>query len=1150
MKLRTWCIRSGQLLTKPVLVFAGFLVFLTIFNPATMQAEDDWGGITIRHENAPIQKVFQSIEKQSGYRFFYNETLLQGAVKVSLNLQNVSLQEALDACFRNQPLSYAIVDKTIIVKRRPEQQPVAPVPTAVSFTLPNKGKLIAVRGKVTSNNIPVAGASIMIKGTDNGASTDKDGIFTLSEVDEDAVLVVSSVSHQAREVRLNGQGFITIDLAQQSDNLDEAVVVAYNTTTVKRNTAAVTVVKGEQIQNLPNRSFDKSLQGLVPGLLVTGGTGQPGAPPSNFVLRGIATGAQPTNGESFRNPLIIIDGIPVTQDPPANTSASVLRITNPLAQLNPSDIESISVLKDASAVALYGSKASNGVLLVTTKKGKTGKTVFNFRHQTDVSSAIEGKIKMLSQEEYLALLFEAYRNNNPTLYSKDAAILTDLRKKFPIIVNSPGDTSFYEPSNWVDEYFKKAAVTVSNEISMSGGNERSNFYINLEYTKQDGVTPKTGYDRKSVRFNYEHRPTSWLKLGINTGLSYNIQQYASEGTNNFLKVIAISPLNPIRDMSGNLFYKFNWGLGGTGGSASPTPIAQTDLNINNSTAFRGINKLYGEARFKNFAFSSTLGVDFMLNEVKQKAHPLVSIGTTMGSLTEQPFRSANVISTNILRFNKSWNRIHDLNILVGQEAQIASSKYLTITRTNLSSNPNSDQLLTGTVSAAGGNTSKQTLLSYFSQLNYGLFERYYISGSLRSDGASNFGKNNRFGSYWSIGGGWIISDEPLLRRTNKWLNLLKVRGSMGPAGNSAAVTDMLRFDALQLRNYLNGVAVYPAAGNPGNPSIKWEQTFVWDAGLELRILKDRINITADIYTRKTKNLIAYDINAPLATGTQFFTGNVGDIKNKGIELSMASKIIAKGDFRWNINLNWSKNQNRLTKSFYPRTTITGTNLVNEVGSEYNSFYLRRWAGVNPDNGRPMWVDSTGKFSENYMAAKPEIVGKAQPDGFGAVTNSFGYKGIELSAAIYYQYGSKIYYNSNLQNDGSANNNDPYLNQTKSALDRWQKPGDIAANPRRLLNGQAITSTGTVLDEGTNASTRYLYDGDFIRLANVALAYSFQRGLIERLHLSSARIFIQGHNLATWTKYSGQDPENIGSSGFGSIIYPQQRSYTVGLNVSF
>jgi len=303
-----------------------------------------------------------------------------------------------------------------------------------------------------------------------------------------------------------------------------------------------------------------------------------------------------------------------------------------------------------------------------------------------------------------------------------------------------------------------------------------------------------------------------------------------------------------------------------------------------------------------------------------------------------------------------------------------------------------------------------------------------------------------------------------------------------------------------------------------------------------------VAITADIYSRKTSNLIAENIPLPAATGFATITDNIGDIKNSGIELAVAALIISNKDFRWNINANWSRNRNRFIKAFFPHTAVGGY-LANEVGREYNSFYLPVWAGVNPANGRPQWVDSTGKITEDYYAAKSEFVGKAQPNGFGAVTNTFSWKGLELSAMLYYQYGSQVFYNGAfLQNDGL----DPYANQSKAALNRWQKPGDIAANPRRLLYGRTNTET----DFGTYPSTRYLYDGDFIRLSNVSLTYNLPASILNRVHLSGLRVFIQGHNLATWTRYSGQDPENINSYGSGNFLYPQQRSFTIGLNASF
>lgn len=728
MKLRTWCIRMGQILTKTVLVFTGFLISLTVFNPATTKAENNRGGITIRHQNVPIEKVFQSIEKQSGYRFFYNETLLQGAGKVTINLQNVSLQEALEACFQNQPLSYAIVDKTIIVKRRPEQQPKAPELAAVS--VPGPGKIIALRGKVTSNNAPVPDASIIIKGTDNGVKSDKDGMFTLPEVEDDATLVISTVSHQAREVRLTGQTFISIDLSQRTDDLDEAVVVAYNTTTKRMNTGSVTVVKGDQIQTLPNRSFEKSLQGLVPGLLITQGTGQPGGGVANFVLRGIATGADPTNGTIARHPLIVMDGVPLFQDPISATSILKSPDNNPLAQLNPSDIETITVLKDAAAIALYGAKASNGVILVTTKKGKEGKARASIRHQTDISQRLKSNQNTLNQEEYLELLYETYRNTNPTLYT-DAAILSDLKKKFPV----DSDGNFYPQADWLSELYRPNAITIANELSVSGGNARQLYYLNLEYTKQNGVEKGTGLDRKSIRFNYENRPNNWIKLGLNTTASYTVQEVGMGISEN--GAAKISPLNPVRDEYGEYIYNYQWGGAApsdinTIGNYFSNPAASQNLNLNKNSSYRGLTRLSGEFKFlRNFTFTSLLGLDFMLTETKQRIHPKLSesndLAANTGSITGKTTRVANLISTNSLRYDTKLGNDHSISILAAQEAQVRTNSVIGVTLTGISSNPFTTELQTGSISGASGFSTRETSLSYFGHASYGFRDKYFLT---------------------------------------------------------------------------------------------------------------------------------------------------------------------------------------------------------------------------------------------------------------------------------------------------------------------------------------------------------------------------------------------------------------------------------------
>jgi TonB-linked SusC/RagA family outer membrane protein len=1099
--------------------------------------------ITLSEKNVPLTKIFKELNRQTGYEFFYNADLLDKAAKVSVDVKDATIEQVLTICFANQPLAFTIQDKAIVVKEKPivttePKQPSQPPPP------------ITVKGRVTNETGEAVQATVTVKGTSNATATNDNGEYTLNNVDEKATLVISGVNIETYEVKINSR--VTINITATTKIREgEEVVVAYNKISTRSNVGAVTVIKGEQIATLPNRSFDKSLQGLVPGLLVTSGSGQPGGPTSNFILRGIATGADLNTSMTARNPLIVIDGIPVLQEPPGAQTDFTNKITNPLAQLNPSDIETISVLKDAAAVALYGSQASNGVILVTTKRGKAGKTVFSFRHQSDLSSALEGNIEMLNQAEYLELLIESYRNANPALYSNDEAVLSDLRRNFPIIINSPGDTSFYPQADWAGALLRNDAITISNQISMSGGNDKSNFYLNFEYTKQNGVAKRTGYDRKSMRFNYDYRPTSWFKIGLNTALSYNVQEYSNPGFNSFLKATAISPLIPIRSINGDYIYQYAAGLGNPDpGILSSNPVAQSELDINQSTAFRGLSSLSAEVKFsKNISFSSILGTDFMLNEAKEKNHPLVSV--VKGNIKEQLYRTLGLVNTNLLQYKTNWNSSHSLGLLVGQETRIQNAKYIFVSKSDISDNPNQDQLLGGNnIEVASGNVSKQNLLSGFAQVNYGFKEKFFLSGSLRSDGSSRFGKNTRFGTYWSAGAGWVVTSESFMKTTRRWLNFFKLRGSMGPAGNSAAMTDQLRFDRLSLATFLGGVTVYPAVGNPGNPSIQWEETFTWDAGLEMRFLKERVSFTADIYTRKTKNLIAYDIGTVLGTGYYRLTDNIGDIKNNGIELSISTAIIQQGSFRWSLSANWSRNSNRLTKSFLPEVLVGGTYLINKVGYEYNSFYLPEWAGVNPDNGRPMWIDTTGKPSEDFNAAKPSIVGKAQPDGFGSLSNQFSYKGLSFSVSFYYQYGSHVYAEPKLQNDGNSNF-DPYLNQSKTALNRWQKPGDVATNPRRLLNGQAVMpGSGTMIDVGGAVSTRYLFDGDFIRLSNISLGYDFPKHWINRLHLSNAKIYLQANNLATWTRYSGQDPENVGPSGTGSILYPQTRSYSLGLNINF
>lgn len=1117
------CGAHGGYLHKILLIMkiTTFIIFAVILQ---VSAAGFAQKVTLSTSNARLTEVFNEIRNQTGYDFLFTSETLKDAKRVNIKVENAELKDVLNQLFTNQPLEYIINKKAVVVSKKEEPSFLDRVVDAFTHPVDVRGTVVDEKG------MPLQGANVKVKGFKQATVTDNEGRFYLPGVDDKAVLIVSFVGY--KDVEVGVKASLSVALELKSAELNE-VVVAYGKTTQQALTGSVTVVKGEQIQSLPNRSFDKSLQGLVPGLLVTSGTGQPGGGLSNFVLRGIATGSDGLDGSTLRNPLIVIDGIPVTQDKHQVKSQSFdPPLNNPMAHLNPSDIETISVLKDAVAIALYGSKASNGVILVTTKKGKAGKTQFNFRSQVDFSSRLKGDVKLLNQDEYLELLYETYKNTTPGITNE--LILKDLKTKFP----TRTDGSFYPFTDLGSLVYNNIAATYINELSMSGGNERSLFYLNLEYTKQNGIYKKSGYDRKSVRFNFENTPTDWLKLGMNTGLSYNIQDYVSLEANQYNAAFVSNPLNPIYLENGEYFLNYTF-------PRSPNPIAAMDYNSSQNVAYRGLTKLFVEIGFlRDFKLTSNFGVDYLMTEAKEKRDPRLydpyTLNIGSGRVEERDLRNASLINTNILNFKKSLGQDHELNMLAGQEAQILTDRYLTVTGTGLSFFTN-DQIAstTGGSRVADGSRYKQTLVSYFGQGNYDYRKKYFLSASIRTDGSSKFGENKRFGTYWSTGVGWIASSESIMRRTKDFLSYLKLRGSIGAAGNSGAIDRYTKFDRLSSLNYLNTstLALFPGDNLPSNSNIQWEQTFTWDAGLELRLLRDRIALTMDIYQRKTSDLV-YQILIPFTTGYPITLDNIGDIKNKGVELSLSTDILKFKNLKWRLDANWSTNQNKLVKANIPLLKVTGGILANEEGRNFNSYYMPIWAGVNQETGASQWIDGTGKPNSNYNAAQPEFVGKPQPDGFGTLTNTLSYKGIDLSFQLYYQYGFQIYNTYRLINDGR----EPYNNQDKAALDRWQKPGDMASNPKRVLNNSATL----------NNSTRHLINGDFIRLQNLSLSYRIPESLTRQLHLNGLRIFAQAYNLTVWNvKKQLVDVGNVNVQGSASAPgYPNSRSLSIGLNANF
>ncbi len=1081
--------------------------------------------VTLTSSRIPLGDVFNVIEKQTGVLLFFGD--LNTNQTVGVKFVATPVEDALGEMLPPIGLTYEYVkgnkDKIFIKSIMPSKKDTVMMTSISGVVTDEKGE-------------PLPGASVRVKGTNVGTATKQNGSFTLNRSGEKDVLQVSFTGFMMEEVAVLGKSDVKVRLKAGDNSLNEQVVTAYGTSTRKALTSALSEVKGEQIQSLPNRSFDKSLQGLVPGLLVTNGTGLPGGGVSNFVLRGIATAASVENGATARNPLIVIDGVPVNQEPVQIYSQGLVNpIGNPLAQLNPSDIESISVLKDAAAVALYGSRASNGVILVTTKKGKSGKVVFSFRHQTDIATRLKGNLKVLNQKEYLELLFEAYRNSD-SRYSDEKLIIEDLKTKFP----SRSNGEFYSQSDWNKEIFTNAATTIANELSMSGGDDRNNFYLNLEYTKQNGVVKKTEYNRKSIRFNFESRPSEWIKIGFKNSMSYNVQKYpgASKNGTDVSFATLISPLNPIRLTDDEYMLNYRWGVNSF---IASNPLAVREYNISQNSSYRGLGKIYTEINpIKNLYLSLNAGVDYSQVAAKEKDDPrLIDLTGTVGvgRVEELESRNTNLITTNTARYEKTLGVLHSVSLIIGQEAQILNQKRLSIAVKDLKL-PYYDQINSPGVNLLrkDGFSFKETLFSYFGQLNYSFRNRYFLSGSIRRDGSSRFGSDKRYGTYWSTGMGWVVSDEMFMKKTP--FNYLKLRGSVGASGNASAINASTRYDELYNLSFLGATAVQ-GTSVPGNPNVQWEQTYTWDLGLEGKVFKNRVSFGIDIYNRATKNLL-YQINLPQSSGYYSVLSNIGQMSNKGVEIMMSTGIIQNKDFSWNFSINWSSNKNKLVKANVPTVTLSQGVLANEEGRNFNSFFVPKWGGVDNQNGNSLWVDSSGKLTSDYSHAKFGFVGKPQPDAFGAITNTFSYRNLELSLMLYYQYGFEIYDQSSpggLLNDGS----NPYVNQSRKALDRWRKPGDEAENPRRVLNNTPQTTT---------PSTRFLYDGDYIRLQNVRFVYNIPEFLLKRMRLSLLKAYVQGNNLAVWTKYNGNDPGDVNVVGNSQLAYPSQRSYSLGIMANF
>jgi TonB-linked SusC/RagA family outer membrane protein len=973
-----------------------------------------------------------------------------------------------------------------------------------------------VRGKVTEDGKkPVANASVIVKGSTLGTKTDDNGNYTIAVPANAKVLSFSALNFETQEASIGSKTEINVVLTATVSDLQEVIVTGYGTTKKAANTGSISIVKAADIENLPFSSVDKALQGKVAGLQSVASSGQPGA--SQAIL---IRGASSINASSA--PLWVIDGVPVNAG-----DASRLQTTgNLLSTLNPNDIESISVLKDAASQSIYGSRAANGVIVITTKKGKGGKTKFRF--DTEIGSSDVA----YQNPRYLPLDANEYINLTRTGLINAGA--------------SPAQTSSIAASlgegnginfNWYDNVMRIGQQRQLN-LSAEGGNDKTTFFLSGGHFFQEGTSINSQLARNNLNVRINNKATDRLSLGFNMNVG-NVSQRAPLAGGAFgnplLSTYFLLPTYSAYKADGSYNYVLNSGLHNT------IALADQDKRYLRQTSARG--SLSADYKiFENLKFRSVYGIDYNNLEEDQYNNPNHGDGlATNGRSFAYYTRYFNYVWTNTLDFNQNITRNGDLSTStqIGYEAQKSAGYFSSLQSQQF---PPSLSLVWPASGAspttASATISEYTFESQFASTNLNYQNRFVLSGSFRRDGSSRFSKNNRYGNFWSIGGTWNIDREKFMNN-QKIFDQLKLRSSYGVNGNAG----IGNYESPALYGFGANYNQLPgsAPSNVGDPNLTWELNKPFNIGLDFSVLKSRINVTLDWYIRKSQNLL---LSVPLSTTSGFgsATRNIGAMENKGLEVSINIVPVQTKDLRWDVDFNFANNKNKVTSLPNDADIVSGAFIYRE-GVSINTFFLREWAGVHPGTGDPLWyeTDKRGASSSVYPGANARILaGQSLPKYFGSLTNAVNYKGFTLSAQLYYSFGNQVsdgwrsYYLGSGFGAG--------FNKVKRQLDAWTTPGQVTDIPRYVYNGNKAFQ---------NSSTFNLNDGGFVRVRDIQLGYNVPKAKLEKLKLGTANIYVRGTNLFTWVKDKNLpfDPEQgTGSTSNLNVFIP--KTVTVGLSLTF
>ncbi len=1020
-----------------------------------------------------------------------------------------------------------------------------------------------------TDGTPIVGASVVVDGTTTGTSTGADGRFTFS-APANGTLVVSYLGYETQKIAIAGKTRIDVALAEDSKKLDDVIVVAYGTAKKESFTGSAAVIKSENLEKRVVSNVSKALEGQVAGLQTTSGSGQPGASAA-VSIRGFGS----INASS--TPLYVVDGI---------------AFSGGLNTINPDDIESITVLKDASAGALYGARGANGVVVINTKRGKTGGVDVNFKATLGVSSRALPRYDTVSQGEFVELNWQslynsAYFNSGMTDANARQYASAQLTNRLggeqynpfknytwdqlidPATGKIQSDAKAAWNENWLDAVTDNTAIRQEYQVSVSGGNEYNKGSMSLSYLDEEGVLKSTQMKRYTGRVSYDTAPKHWFKGGMNANFAHsqaNSNRFTGSATSNvFYSAQLLGPIYPIyvKDANGKNVLDANGKKQYDYGSTRPVnpesnmiagfyddPTTNTTESLS-SRVYATFGSDDAKAGWmQGLKATLNFGVDYSMSNNMQYYNMYHGNQASNGGLIyKYNYRDMSYTFNQLVTYNRTFAEKHEISGLLGHEYYSFEENYLEASRSGLV--PNMYEVVGATINSAESSTQEHRIESYFARLNYGYDNKYYIDASWRTDGSSRFAPDNRWGNFWSVGASWRVSQEGFMKNVD-WVDNLTLKASYGVQGN-----EML-LDALGYSNYYGYQGYYGVnstgssygftMGQMENPNLTWEKNANFNVGIETTLLNSRLNASIEYYNRKTTDML---LSRPMAlsSGFESYTDNVGSMRNSGLEISLNGVVMSTKDIRWDVTVMASTLKNKVLKLTPETPEIVSGSYITREGLPINTFYLPKYAGVDPVTGVALYYaykknpDGSMQEGSEYITSSVTTAGNSRyyagdrmPDLFGSIGTNFQWKGLDFSFLTTYSIGGKILdsmYNSTM--------NVYYIGQTwhKHALRAWKQAGDVTDVPR--------------IEVGTSdpISDRFLVDASYFAIKNITIGYSIPKKAANYIGMKSVRVYCSLDNIAIFTHMKGLNPTaSLSAGSSGSFNYTPSRSFVAGLDIKF